>query len=471
MKVLLVNPPIRTQEPPKHVPYGLSMIASVLDSAGIATAVLDANAYRLGIDEISEIMKEDRFDVIGVTGLVTQYRYVKEIVRVARKVHRDATIILGGGLATSMPFEVMKLLPEVDIVVIGEGEETILELVEEFTSKNWDKVDGIAYREGEKIFLTKPRALIGYGSRVFHSLDDLPYPAWHLFPMEDVYFQNSSLLLSPEASTAKRRIDLITERGCPKNCKFCTHLGMSPRDLTRIYGNLPFIAPPVRYQSARYVVEMVRYARVKYAVDFVAFMDENFTANRKRALEICDLLEKEDLSGVVKWGCLGSVDTVDLELLQRMRESGCTYISFGGETANNDLLMQIGKGTTVEEMQRAIDMCRRVGITPVMTFMEGYPGETLQHVLNTVEFWVRNNVYTRPFFITPYPGTEMFDEYREEILRQWDGDLEEFLMELGDATKLVVNLTGWSDAELLGIRELMVSHDLKRLRRMKNGQG
>jgi len=465
MKILFINPPVRIQEPPKHVPYGLAILANIADGMGLDVALLDVNAYRIPIEVVREEISEENYDIICIGGMTTQYKYIKQYVKLVRVVHPDSLIVAGGGFLTAQPREIMEWLPEVDVGVVGEGEETFVELLEKSVSKRWSEVKGIVYREDGEVVFTEPRPLIGHGTQIFKKLDDVPYPAWYLFPLEEVYFPNSPLLLSPEAMSAKRRLDIVTERGCNHNCRHCTHLGMSTRDLKRIYGD-KVKGPNLRYFSAEYVVEMIKYLRLKYAVDFVSFLDENFTANRKRCFEICDLLEREDLVGVVKFGCLGSVDTVDRELLQRLHDVGFTYISYGGESANNHILKQIGKNTTVEQMQSAIEETKRAGINPVMSFMEGYPGETIDDMIRTTEFWKNNNIFCRPFFIQPYPGTQMFYEYKDKILQQY-GDLESFVLDLDDAQKLTVNLTDFTDPELLGLRELMTNHDLERLKRFK----
>ncbi len=463
MKILFINPPIRLQEPPKHIPYGMAILMAIADNMGYEITLLDVNAYRISNDTVSEEIKEERYDVVCIGGLSTQYRFIKDYVKIIKKEQPDATLIAGGGFLTSMPMRIMEWLPEVDVGVIGEGEETFFELITGGLDR-LKNVKGIIYRDLGEIEITEPRPLIGCGTEIFKSLDDLPYPLWHLFPLEEVYFPNSSLLLSPEAMNSRRRLDCITTRGCIHHCEYCTHLGMSTSDLKRIYGSIT--GPNIRYFSAKYVVDMIRYMRLKFAVDFISFLDENFTANRKRCFEICDLIEKEDLVGTMHFGCLGSVDTVDRELLRRLHDVGFTYISYGGETANNHLLKQIGKNTTVEQMKSAIDETQNVGINPIMTFMEGYPNETIDDMIRTTEFWISNNIFCRPFFIQPYPGTKLFFDNYDKIIEQY-GELEKFVLDIDDAQKLTVNLTNFSDIELLGLRELMTNHDLDRLKKAK----
>ncbi|MBW2675241.1 MAG: hypothetical protein JRD89_17825, partial [Deltaproteobacteria bacterium] len=125
---------------------------------------------------------------------------------------------------------------------------------------------------------------------------------------------------------------------------------------------------------------------------------------------------------------------------------------------------------TVKQTQQAIDATMRAGITPIVTYMMGYPTEKAEDIIATVEFWKRNMMAVRPFFITPYPGTELFLEHRERILEQHGGDMERFLMSLGDATDLSANISPWNDVELLGLREMMVMQDVDRIRRWADGK-
>ncbi|MBW2671907.1 MAG: B12-binding domain-containing radical SAM protein [Deltaproteobacteria bacterium] len=495
-RIMLVNSPIRTSEPPKHIPYGLAILAALADSTGHEVGILDVNAFRLNRELIRRDLKAEAadkpLDLIGVSGLVTTYGFQKEIIPWLRRDHPGAVIVAGGGCASSIPGEMLEWIPELDMVCIGEGEKTFMEILDHLEDRDFSKVKGIWYREdledwprpskkharkvekkAKEMVAARRRGEVGVVKNPIRplmseeELDQLPYPAWELLPMEEVYFKNSPLALSAEALAAKRRIDLISERGCPYSCTFCFHNYMGGDRLP----DGSRLKPLVRYQSARYAVGLIKYARIKMGIDFVSILDENFLANRKRALEFCDLMEEEELVGVVKWGCLGGPQTVDPELLARLREAGCTYISFGFESADPRRLKEIKKPHTVEQMSNALRWTIKSGINPITTFMVGYPEEDLVSIYETARFWVKNGIECVPFFITPYPGTELFKKHREAILRQHGGDMERFVLALGDATKLVANLTRFSDPEILGLRDLMVSHDLERIRRFAAKRG
>lgn len=465
MKILFIHPPVRLNDVPKHIPYGLGILMAVAEGLGHQVAFLDMNALRLTGDAVREALQEDRFDVVGVGGLSSQYKFIKPLLRLVKQCQPQALVLAGGGFLTSMPEETMALCPEIDVAVVGEGEATLPDILEHVEDRRWDQVEGVIHRLEGRPRRTAPRRLIA-------NMDDIPYPAYDLIPLE-MYFENSALMFSPESAAARRRIDILMERGCPRMCTFCEHGGMSKYDLERVYEGTPFAEEPIyRFNSPRYTVELVKYLRFRYGVDFVSILDENMTSYRKRVFELCDEWERAGLAGIVKFGCLGDVGGVTLEMLRRLREVGCAYISYGGESASNMILKAVKKNTTVEQMQRALDWTAQAGIRAVMTFMMGYPDETPQTICETMEFWRRNRMIVKPFLITPYPGTELYVKHRQRILEQWGGDLEAFLRSLDDATDISANISKhFNDVELLGLQQIMYTQDFRRLVRFAEAKG
>jgi len=334
-------------------------------------------------------------------------------------------------------------IPELDLCVIGEAERTLPDILLHLKDRSWAEVPGLCYRNPDHggVNWSPARPLL-----TEEELDQLPYPFWDILPME-VYLANSPLALSPQAVMCKRRLDVISERGCPMRCTFCWHNMMG--------------GGKVRFQSPEYVVGMVMRARLKYGIDFVSFLDENMLSNRKRTERLCDLLIENDLPKYVSWGCLGHPKDADPSLFEKMRDAGCTYVSYGGESADQRMLDSINKKSTVADLHNALQTTKRALIQPVMTFMVGYPGEDLQSLYNTMKFWMLENVRCLPFFITPYPGSQLYVDSALRILDEW-GSLEEFVLHLGDATDLVANLTQFTDVELLGLRDLISTLDERR---------
>ena len=465
MKILFIHPPVRLNDVPKHIPYGLGILMSVAEQLGHQVAFLDLNALRLPGEAVKEALCEDRFDVVGIGGLSSPFKFIKPLLKLVKQYQPQALLMAGGGFLTSMPEEAMALCPEIEVGVIGEGEATLPDILEHAEDRRWDKVPGVIYRQDGRGVRTAPRKLIA-------NMDDIPYPHYDLIPLE-TYFENSALMFSPESAGAQRRIDILMERGCPRMCTFCEHGGMSRYDLERVYEGDGFNEEPIyRFNSPQYTVELVKYLRFRYGIDFVSILDENMTSYRKRVFELCDEWERAGLAGIVKFGCLGDVGGVTLEMLKRLREVGCSYISYGGESASNMILKAVKKNTTVEQMQRAVDWTTQAGIRTVMTFMMGYPDETPQTIWETMEFWRQNGMIVKPFLITPYPGTELYVRYKRRILEQWGGSLEKFLLSLDDATDISVNISKhFNDVELLGLQQLMYSQDFTRLKRFAEAKG
>ena len=482
-KILFVNPVVREEDDPKHVPYGLALMASIADKMGHQLQVFDANAWRPSDKDLVEAITADRWDIIATGGITTAYAYIKKSVREARANAPQALVVLGGGVLTSIPNEIMRFLPQVDVGVVGEGFVTWKEILDrvERSDRDWSKVEGIIWRDaGGRVHLNPPRPLI-------HDLDGLPYPAWGFFPL-DIYFRNSGIILSEEAMQARRRLDINASYGCSLICRFCFHLGLT--------GEMEYVEGPdgsdvtfgykrdIRWHSPRYIVSLVKYARERFGVDFIAFLDENMmtmnvSTKGKWLPEICDLWIKEGLQprcireGIphnpescngVHWGGTSHATLATPDVLRRMREAGCTYLDYGLESFSNRILKTVGKGATAQSNERGVRITTEAGIRPIPNQIIGFPDEFFDSILDSVHAWERTGIVAKPFFATPYPGSEWFYVYKDRILEQYDGDLEAFLLDLGDATKITALISAnFNAVELLGLRELMVARNVKRI--------
>lgn len=530
MRVLLIHPEIRTTEPAAHAPYGILQLAALTDSYGAKVACLDNNAFRLPIDAVRQTIKEERWDIIGISSLVTQYKTVKPIVKVCREENPDAVIVGGGGLFSSLPFETLRWLPEFNIAVIGEGYITWQEIMEHIDDKNWKRIKGLVYREGKKIKLSPMRPLIedyyyceehkekkltfdealkndfqcsACKQPLLNNLDEeVPFPAYEFSPIE-TYLMNSRIPYSPEAMhPACRRLDVLTSLGCSWHCSFCFH----PSAGTTIYGK-EFAGKPFRQHSPQYVVNLISHLRQQYCINFVSFIDENLTINRRWFFKFCELLEESGLATLIHWGMVCHTKTVDAELLQKGKDCGLSYISYGGETSSEKLLKEMGKGQTKESMTAAIEATQAAGINPIMSFIIGFPNTTMDDLIDDLQYYIDNQIHVAPFFVQPYPATELYRQHKDKIIEQWLTDeekmmirerqnyatsralaevddikncaLERWVLSLDDATKLSVNLTDFNDVELAGLRYLLSTDtpsldskvwDIERLKKFKKSK-
>ena len=486
-KVLFINPVVRQEDVPKHIPYGIALLATIAMNAGHAVQVYDANAWRVGDDVMEQALQADDWDVVAIGGITTTYGHVKKICRMARERSTRSLVVVGGGLLTAMPRDIMKLIPEIDVGVIGEAFVTFNEILDEIDSRSrrWSRVNGIIYREGEALHLTGARALM-------HDLDTLPYPAYELFPLEEVYFPNSGLLFSEEGMTAKRRIDINASYGCSLVCKFCFHLGLSG-DMKYVQGSdgevdVRFDMPgsytrDIRYHSPRYIVDMVKSLRARYQIDYVAFLDENLMtmdqySKRTWLKGICELWIAEGLQpscvrdGIphdesctgVHWDGTSHATLVNEDLLSTMHRAGCAALLYGYESFSPQILKRLGKGASRETNIRSFFKTLEAGIRPIPNQIVGFPSEDFDSLRDNMRAWEELGIVVKPFFATPYPGSAWYEVYKERILEQYEGDLDRFLLDLGDATKLTAIISEHFNAvELYGLRELMVAFDYDRI--------
>ena len=483
-KVLFINPVVREEDVPRHVPYGIALLAAIGIEAGHQIQVFDQNAWRTGEETLREVLQADDWDVVAMGGITTTYGSIKENVRISREECPDTVIMLGGGILTSLPNEIMRWLDDVDVGVIGEAFVTfpeLLALIDEGRS-DWFSVAGTVSRSEDGIIkLSPPRQLI-------EDLDVLPYPAWDLFPLEEVYFKNSASLFSEEGMLATRRLDINASYGCSLICRYCFHLGIAG-DLR--YGEdengeatVHFDEPgqytrTIRYHSPEYVVEMVRHMYDKYKINFVGFLDENLMtmdqhSGRTWMKKICDLWHENglapeyefDKSGEIEswtgvhWSGTSHATLCTPEILQTMRAAGCSHLVYGYESFAPHILKTIGKGSTRDTNFRSFFWTLNAGIRPIPNQIIGFPDEDFESIRLNMAAWDELGIMVKPHFATPYPGSEWFTVFKETINEQYEGDLEAFILDLGDASRISAVISrNFNAVELLGLREMMVNRD------------
>ena len=481
-KVLFINPVIREEDDPRHVPYGMALLASIIMREGHLVQVYDANAWRASDSVLLQVLGADKWDVIALGGITTAYRSIKHIVAVAKEVAPQALVVAGGGFLTSMPHEIMRFLPQVDVGVVGEAFVSFPEVLRRLDAGNrdWAAVSGLVWRD------PSGRSRLNPEQPLMTDIDQLPYPAWELFPL-DVYFKNSMALFSEEGMLARRRLDVNASYGCSLICRFCFHLGIAGdlgytggsqgRDVEFTYKR------DIRWHSARYVVDMVKYARDRFGIDFVLFLDENLMTMNSYSHwrwlpDIAALWIQEGLQPScrrerrphdarcrgVHWGGTSHATLVKQDLLSTLHASGCSQLLYGYESFSDRILRNLGKGTTAALNERSLRWTIESGIRPIPNQIVGFPDEFFDSIRDSVHAWERMGIQVIPFFATPYPGSEWYYTYKDRILEQYDGDLEAFLLDLGDATKITAVIAeNFNAVELLGLRELMVQRDLKRI--------
>lgn len=398
--------------------------------------VIDVNGLRWDQNQVMDEIQTYQTHVIGIGGMITTYRWVKEISHMIKEKMPDRQIILGGSVGTSIIETALRNM-NVDVMVIAEADDTIVELLPALLNgqDNLSEIAGLAYLQNGKVVKTPARPQR-------EDLDSLPYPAWDLFPME-VYLANPVVGVG-------RDIDIISSRGCPYPCQYCY----------RIFGR------QYRGRSAENVVGEILELYHRYNVDFISFQDDCFVIDKHRVYDICDMIDKEGIN--IRWSCTGRVNISDLELLQRMRASGCVSVSYGLESGSDTILARMKKNTTTAKARKAIENTRKAGIRTPVSFMTGYPGETRETVMETVDYCKELNIPLTALMITcPYPGTPLYNDIKgsPKLLKNYGKsnglqivyDEEAFVLDIGDAVDLTINLSDMTDEELINVRNEALS--------------
>lgn len=372
MKVLLINPKSETGKA-RWLPLGLGYIAAVLKEAGFIVKVMDGDIS--GIQDFQP-------DVIGISAMTPQINEAWSIAEQVKQYVPNATVVLGGVHPTTMPVESI-IRPYIDIVVVGEGEQTMKELCIALRDRlPVDNINGIFFKSGEQSFtFTKARELID-------DLNTLPYPARELFNFPQDY--------APGYYRKLPCATILTSRGCPGKCTFC---------------NKSIFGSRFRMRSAKDVVSEIHYLVSRYGIKEFHISDDNFTTDKKRALEICDRIIDGKLN--IGWACSNGirVDFVTQELLDKMKQAGCYRVAFGIESGSPEILRSIHKNITLEKIENAVRMAKKAKLITVGFFMVGNYGETDKTINQTVKFIKKIGLdYTQFTIATPYPGTELAEQ-------------------------------------------------------------
>lgn len=379
-KILLINSFYPTKYP--QPPLGLAIIGAVLAQSGHQVRILDLPALGQSENIVPSIVEKEKPDLIGLTALTPAIDSATKIAALAKKSNSNIPVVLGGAHGTILPEETLHSSSAIDVVVRGEGEQTILELVNAFDTSHatcLEDVSGISYQSGKKIKSNPERTPI-------MNLDSLPYPAFDLLPLD-------KYRLHPPFGRRSPAMPIITSRGCPYRCIFC-----SKSVFGRKYcGNSP-----------DYIIGEIQFLIEKFGIKEIKFYDDVFTLDRKRTVSLCNKLKESGLD--IPWTCETRVNLVDSSLLNLMEESGCYMIEYGIESGNQTILNNLRKDITLEQIVRSLKKTKVAGIETVAYFMIGAPGETSKTIQDTINFAKKIDPDFVQFSLTtPYPGTDLYE--------------------------------------------------------------
>jgi radical SAM superfamily enzyme YgiQ (UPF0313 family) len=388
-----------------NIPLGLAVLASYIREKmkNVNIEILDAHALDMSIDKIVEKAINFPWDVIGLSYLTTQANNAYEISKALKNLRKDVVIVHGGVHPTCVCHEAVEYA---DYVVLGEGEETFLELLKNLKNKKkLRKIRGIAFKKDGKLIKTPEREFI-------KNLDEIPFPAFDLLPMQRYFIQVGENIMHVVGGP---RLPIMASRGCPYNCTYC----VSPILWKRI----------VRWRSPENVVEEIEKWMEEYGINQFHFWDDNLLLNAEWVKRFCEIIIKKKLS--IKWTGLTRASHINRnqELLKLMKEAGCVGIEIGVESANPKVLLAVKKGETVSEVVEAVKNQKNAGLTPLCTLMsfnvgENIDGYYLQNLFMNKYFNSRRGQYLFiGQFATTYPSTEFFFNANKEgkfLTRGWE---------------------------------------------------
>jgi radical SAM superfamily enzyme YgiQ (UPF0313 family) len=392
-KILLINPPFSRKEEYKfwissvgtkaNPPLGLAYIAAMCLKKGYEVEIIDALAEDLTPAELKQRIIKINPGIVGVTATTPMINNAFEVLKLVKESSGLTLTVLGGPHITAEPFFTMNECKELDIGVLGEGEDTFAELIKTYLTSNRSlgEIKGIIYRKDGQIITNPPRISI-------KNLDDIPFPAYHLLPMR---------LYSPSPFNYRRQpaVPIICSRGCPFQCIFCTK---------GLFGN------SVRRLSPRKVYEQVKYLVDNYKIREVHFYDDTFILDEGWVKEVCSYLEKLN----ILWWCNGRVDIMTKEILSSLKKAGCYRIYYGVESGNEKSLKVLKKVTSIKKIKNAFKITQETNIETGAFMMLGIPGENREDMQRSIDFVKEIKADHAVFSVlTPYPGTEIYKDHKK----------------------------------------------------------
>ncbi len=400
-----------------YFPLGLAYIASVLRNAGHEVEIYSQDVHHYSEEHLTDYLNKNKFDVIGVNVIAGYYQY-RKLLKISEAVNKSKNkpIYILGGHGPSPEPEYFLKKTKADFVVIGEGENTIIELLDGIENKKELKsVKGIAYLDKNKLVKTEQRELI-------KDVDSIPFPAWDLFPID--YY---ALIRMPHTGNKDRVFPVLSGRGCHFKCNFCYRMdkGFRPR-------------------SVESIIDEIKMLKKDFGINYISFADELTMASEERTKELCNAFIKEKLN--IKWLCNGRLNFANPELLTLMKKSGCVFINYGIECMDDETLKVMNKNLTVKQIEEGIIATLEAGISPGFNIIFGNIGEDEKTLQKGVDFLIKyddgSQLRTiRP--VTPYPGSPLYYYAIEKGLLK---DVEDFYENKHTNSDLMsVNFTKLSD--------------------------
>lgn len=442
MKILLMNIPLRPELPLKLFPIGLGYIATAMKKAGWEFDLLDLDILRWDDDKIHEYLMTNKYDVVCIGCMVTGYKYVKHWSGVIKKSNSSCKIIVGNSVATSIP-NLLLDKTDVDIAVMGEGDEVIVELLSAISEKqSIHTIRGLYFKDCSG-------SVINTGVRpVIKDISKLPYLDFEIFDV-NAYIDASHHTVRDVSFVGKpRALPISTARGCIARCTFCYHVFKDMR---------------YRWRSPESIAEELKIITEKYKLNYVHFWDELTFFSKKQTDSLAQAII--DIGVDVKWTarCRANLfdGDEDVEIIKKMKDAGCHKVQYCLEAADEDILKAMNKKITVEQFTTQTKLFNKAGVEPITSLVLGYPQETPETIKKSMDCCIENGIYPSVGYLLPQPGSPM---YKYAIDNGYITDEEDYILHMGDRQDLVVNMTQMSDEEFTSV----VYEELKRCNRELN---
>lgn len=385
INVLYVIPRYQTYGMERHyvMPMGILYVSAYVKRSGVANVhTLNLNHVQgTEYDILERYIRENHIDFMGIGGLSGEYFDLARIVGYVDKIDPRVIIQVGGGIMTADPEVTMKAMPDVDFGIIGEGEQTSVELLDALASgSDISVVDGLIYREGEMFRFTGRRKEID-------DLDTLPFPDYEGFNYGEYLKHNPDL---SDVGKTYSQVSVIGGRSCRYNCTFCFHPSGSR----------------YRQRSLDSIFSEIDYLVNKYPISYIALREELFATDNERVRQFCERVEAYDFD----WSIQLRVDSINRELVDILKDTRCRYVFVGVESANDKVLKSMRKGITLSQIEKALGMLRKVGLNSRSGVIFGDSAETWETAQFTLD-WFRKNQYKYRMFvdmIIAFPGSTLY---------------------------------------------------------------
>jgi radical SAM superfamily enzyme YgiQ (UPF0313 family) len=386
LRVAIIAAPYPLEEIPSP-PLGITYVAAAFEAAGCEVRIFDYIVSHYSREKLSEQLADFQPDAVGAGCVTMNFYDAQQIIRDVKSCNSEIVTMMGGPHVSFTAKETLRNYPEIDLIFIGEADDTIIEFAPLMKQKNkWRNISGIAFRQDDEI--------VNNGKRDFiMDVDRIPMPARHLLPIS-------------RYRAFGYPVSMITGRGCPHSCIFCLGRKM--------------VGSKVRRRNPQLVLDEIEQI-INLGFEHINIADDLFASDTQRVKEICNGIKERNLK--FTWSAFARVDTVNQEMFDAMAAAGCDSISFGVESGNPEMLKRIKKGIKLEQAQQAVKMCQQAGMLAHASFMVGLPGETKETLSQTAAFAESLNILFGYHYLAPFPGTtlcEKVGEYDLEILtKDW----------------------------------------------------